>query len=172
MVCQGNPSFFHGDFHFDHILFDQTEQRFTLLDWRQDFGGHTTFGDTYYDLAKFCGGLRLNYDYIKQGRFNYSARDNQAELSFDRRKEGDAYERRFHSFIEEQGYNLHHVKLLVPIIFLNMAPLHHYPFDQFLFALGCLTLQAELGSSFARTLAADKSSESLNTSAKSRIIAG
>lgn len=144
-ICRGNPSFFHGDFHFDHILFDSERDTFRLLDWRQDFGGHAEFGDTYYDLAKFCGGLRLNYDYIKAGRFTYQERGDDVLFTFDRRKDGDAYEALFHAFIEEQGYSLETVKLLVPIIFLNMAPLHHYPFDKLLFALGCVTLQQELG---------------------------
>jgi NDP-sugar pyrophosphorylase family protein len=143
-ICCGNPSFFHGDFHFDHIIYDADRNSFKLLDWRQDFGGFTDFGDTYYDLAKFCGGLRLNYDYIKDGRFTYSESGDEVFFTFDRRPEGDLYETRFHKFIEDQGYSLEIVKLIIPIIFLNMAPLHHYPFDKMLFALGSLTLQNEV----------------------------
>jgi hypothetical protein len=155
-ICRGNPSFFHGDFHFDHILYDPQRETFRLLDWRQDFGGHSEFGDTYYDLAKFCGGLRLNYDYIKEGRFSYHESGDDVDFTFDRRREGDAYEARFHTFIEEQGYSLETVKLLVPIIFLNMAPLHHYPFDKLLFALGCSTLQRELADSFISSSEMDR----------------
>ena len=142
-ICAGNPTFFHGDFHFDHIIFDPEAETFRLLDWRQDFGGHTEFGDTYYDLAKFCGGLRLNYDYIKDGKFTYHEHQGKVEIAFDRRQEGDAYEARFHQFIEQQGYSVEMVKMIVPVIYLNMAPLHHYPFDKFLFALGCMTLERE-----------------------------
>jgi thiamine kinase-like enzyme len=156
IICKGNPSFFHGDFHFDHILFDSKRETFRLLDWRQDFGGYAEFGDTYYDLAKFCGGLRLNYDYIKEGRFTYSESGDDVVFTFDRRQEGDVYEERFHSFIEEQGYSLEIVKLLVPIIFLNMAPLHHYPFDKLLFALGCSTLQRELGDTIISSREVDR----------------
>jgi len=150
-ICRGNPSFFHGDFHFDHILFDEERETFRLLDWRQDFAGHTEFGDTYYDLAKFCGGLRLNYDYIKEGRFTYNEDGADVYFTFERREEGNTYEARFHRFIEEQGYSVETVKLLVPIIFLNMAPLHHYPFDKLLFALGCSTLQSELADTLLST---------------------
>lgn len=145
-ICMGNPSFFHGDFHFDHIIYDPNKETFRLLDWRQDFGGFTEFGDKYYDLAKFCGGLRLNYDYIKDGKFSYLENGGEVSFSFDRRQEGDAYETRFHKFIQDQGYSLEIVKLIVPIIYLNMAPLHHYPFDKLLFAFGCLNLQRELKS--------------------------
>ena len=43
-------------------------------------------------------------------------------------------------FIEKQGYDLKKVKVLTGIIWLNMAPLHHEPFDKFLYYWGKLNL--------------------------------
>ena len=41
-----------------------------------------------------------------------------------------------HKFIIENGYDLKKVEVLSSIIWINMAPLHEYPFDKLLFAHG------------------------------------
>ena len=41
-----------------------------------------------------------------------------------------------HDFIKENGYDLKKVETLSSIIWLNMAPLHEYPFNKFLFNFG------------------------------------
>ncbi|MCK4752968.1 MAG: NTP transferase domain-containing protein, partial [Planctomycetes bacterium] len=58
-LYEGIPTTIHGDLQFDNVLVsrDQISQleKFTLLDWRQDFGGLIYVGDLYYDLAKMYG---------------------------------------------------------------------------------------------------------------------
>ena len=44
------PVNFHGDLHFENII--ANKNKFTLLDWREDFSGLKNYGDLYYDLAK------------------------------------------------------------------------------------------------------------------------
>ncbi len=145
LLADGVPVSFHGDLQFDNILFNPSKQEFTLLDWRQDFSGQIEFGDIYYDLAKLYGGLILNYDYIKHNMFCYIEENAQeAYLDYAQRAQAKEYSQELQSYVARRGLNWEKIKLLVPIIFLNMSPLHHYPFDKFLFSLGRLMLDGEL----------------------------
>lgn len=143
-LYEGIPCFMHGDLQFDNILFDIGTNTFKLLDWRQDFGGHIEFGDLYYDLAKLYGGIVLNYDYIKLNLLSYS--ENQEEIFFDfaQRFQTDNYLKILSKYIEDNGYDLIKVRLLVALIYLNMSPLHHYPFDKMLYSLGRELLQEQV----------------------------
>ena len=140
----GIPSFIHGDLQFDNILYDEATDVFTLIDWRQDFGGHVEFGDRYYDLAKLYAGILVNYDYIKLNLLSYSEDSEGIFIDFAQRFQTNNYLEILSSFIVTQGYDLARVKLLVSIIYLNMSPLHHYPFDKLLFSLGRLMLNDEI----------------------------
>ena len=42
----------------------------------------------------------------------------------------------FENFVIENGYDLNKIKLITGLIYLNMAPLHHDPFDHLLYFLG------------------------------------
>lgn len=143
-LCDGKAAFMHGDLQFDNILYDRGTERFILLDWRQDFVGEIEYGDIYYDLAKLYGGIILNYDYIKLNLFSFENLDGHVRLDFAQRYLSDNYMGILADFIDSNGYDLGKVKLLVALIYLNMAPLHHYPFDIALYALGNLYLMHEL----------------------------
>ena len=136
LLEDGIPSFMHGDLQFDNVLYDAATGSFTLLDWRQDFGGQIEFGDLYYDLAKLYGGIVLNYDFIKLNLLSYFEDGNEIFIDFAQRFETKSYLEILGSFIYAQGYDLERVKLLVSLIYLNMSPLHHYPFDKLLYSLG------------------------------------
>lgn len=142
----GIPSFMHGDLQFDNVLYDLDTDSFKLLDWRQDFGGEVEFGDLYYDLAKLYGGIVLNYDYIKLNLLSYLERDDDIFIDFAQRFQTDSYLQILCEFIENQGYDLARVKLLVALIYLNMSPLHHYPFDKLLYSLGRQMLHEQIQS--------------------------
>lgn len=136
------PAFIHGDLQFDNVLV--AGNGFKLIDWRQDFGGSLESGDLYYDLAKLYGGLILNYDLIKKNQFSYSEDDNEISFDFATRGSMSDYRRMLERFIRERGYSMEKVEKLVGVIYLNMAPLHHYPFDKMLFALGTKVLHEGL----------------------------
>jgi len=136
LLENGIPSFIHGDLQFDNILYDAATDSFTLLDWRQDFGGQIEFGDLYYDLAKLYGGIILNYDYIKLNLLSYFEDSDEVFIDFAQRFETKSYLEVLSNFIGGQGFDLGRVKLLVALIYLNMSPLHHYPFDKLLYSLG------------------------------------
>lgn len=144
-LCDGRAVFFHGDLQFDNVLYDEKSDKFTLLDWRQDFAGESEFGDQYYDLGKLLGGVRLNYDYIKRNLFSYYESGSESWLDFAQRSQAPAYEKILFDFIESEKLDATRVKFLVPLIYLNMSPLHQPPFDRLLFDLGRLLLAQQLG---------------------------
>jgi choline kinase len=143
-LTEGVPCFMHGDLQFDNVLYDITSDKFLLLDWRQEFGGHVEFGDLYYDFAKLYGGIILNYDYIKLNLLNYSENELGIFFDFAQRFQADNYLSILSNYIQEKGYDLVKVRILVALIYLNMSPLHHYPFDKMLYSLGRELLHNEI----------------------------
>lgn len=137
-LCDGISSQFHGDFILDNII--ETQEGFTLIDWRQDFGGDLEIGDLYYDLAKLNHNLTVNHGIIEQNLFSPSS-DNCYILCNSTLIE---CKKILHKFIKDKGYDLNKVELLSSIIWLNMAPLHEYPFNKFLFNFGKYNLHKNL----------------------------
>ena len=61
---------FHGDLHFENILISTSDDKpFTLLDWRQDYGGILEYGDIYYDFAKLNHGFIICHELINNNLF-------------------------------------------------------------------------------------------------------
>ncbi|MBI4351707.1 MAG: NTP transferase domain-containing protein [Elusimicrobia bacterium] len=142
-LYSGTPVFMHGDLQFDNIL-HTGGGKFVLLDWRQDFGGRVEFGDLYYDLAKLYGGIVLNYDLIKKKLISYSEDGETIDFDFAQRHSSAGYLGTLLRFAAGKGWDVRKVRTLVPLIYLNMACLHHYPFDKMLYAFGRLLLAEEL----------------------------
>jgi NDP-sugar pyrophosphorylase family protein len=145
-LYSGIPSFIHGDLQFDNILYDKKTDKFLLIDWRQDFAGETEFGDLNYDLAKLLGGIILNYDYIKKGLFNYSEKNEEKQFDFATKISTSKFEKIFYDYLISNDLNIKKIKILTGLIFLNMAPLHHKPFNFILFALGMQTIHENINS--------------------------
>jgi choline kinase len=137
-LIDGIPSQFHGDFILDNII--ETKDGFCLIDWRQDFAGDLEVGDLYYDLAKLNHNLNINHDIVNRDLFD-SSKDNCYILINSKLNECKGV---LHSFITENGYDLKKVKILTSIIWLNMAPLHEHPFNDFLFSFGKYNLYKNL----------------------------
>jgi NDP-sugar pyrophosphorylase family protein len=129
-LCNGIPSKFHGDFILDNII--ETEDGFCLIDWRQNFAGRLEVGDMYYDLAKLNHNLTVNHDLVNRNLFNADS-NNCYILTNSKLNECQQI---LHQFIIDNGYDLQKVKTLTAIIWINMAPLHEYPFNTFLFNFG------------------------------------
>ena len=137
-LSDGVPSQFHGDFILDNII--KTKDGFKLIDWRQDFAGDLEVGDLYYDFAKLNHNLVVNHEIVDKGYYN-SNTENCFILCNSTLVRCTSI---LHKFIEEYGYDLNKVKVLTGIIWINMAPLHQYPFDKFLFNFGKYTLWQNL----------------------------
>ena len=136
MLYEGIPSFIHGDLQFDNIIYNEKLNKFILIDWRQDFAGQIEFGDLYYDIAKLYGGILLNYDYIKKGLFKVNQDGDELNIDFKVRDNSSAYIEILEEYIESNKMNKKIVLFLVGLIYINMAPLHHKPFNFLLFGLG------------------------------------
>jgi len=137
-ICDINEwRFIHGDLHFDNTIYDTATDQFTAIDWRTDFAGGV-YGDIYYDLAKMLGGIWLDYRAVKNGLLDYTERSDYATISIPSVDQAEKYELILRSWVMKKGLEWRKVQLLVPIIYLNMSPLHDPPFDKFLIALAQL----------------------------------
>lgn len=134
-LCDGAATrYWHGDLHSENIL--TNGEYFKLIDWRDDFGGSLTVGDIYYDLAKILHGLIVSHSLIKANHFNITIKNNEIEFELLRKHTLFECEDGFYKFLKEAGYDVDKVKVLTALIFLNIAPLHHHPYNLLLFYLG------------------------------------
>lgn len=137
-LCSGIPTGFHGDFILDNILCSGLDS-FTLLDWRQDFGGQLERGDLYYDLAKLNHNLIFNHDIVNKNLFEIKLGD-KVFVDILRSHNLTVCQDILRQFIKEKGLDQKKVNVLTALIWINMAALHHYPLNMFLFYFGKLNL--------------------------------
>ena len=143
-LAQGLAGRFHGDFHFENILWNPARQRFTFLDWRQDFGGDLYTGDIYYDLAKLLHGLIISHELIAKDLYSVKWRPAEIVYDFHRKQILVECERRFGQWLALQGYDTKKVWTLTALIYLNIAALHHDPYGLLLYALGKVMLKNQI----------------------------
>lgn len=143
-LCQGLPGRFHGDFHFENIIYNSQDNKFIFLDWRQEFAGNLEIGDIYYDFAKLLHGLIINHQIISNNQYKVSWNDNKLNYEFLRREILVECENYFYSWLKANNYDIKKTKLLTSLIFINIAPLHHFPYSQLLYALGVSMLYKNL----------------------------
>ncbi len=143
-LANGLPGRFHGDFHFENILWDEATQKFTFLDWRQDFGGDLSVGDIYYDLAKLLHGLIVSHELIARNLFSVEWGKDQINYDLHRKQILVECEQYYGTWLESKGYDRKKVWILTALIYLNIAALHHYPYSLMLFGLGKKMLSQEL----------------------------
>lgn len=143
-LADGLPGRFHGDFHFENILWSQPEEKFIFLDWRQDFGGDLSTGDIYYDLAKLLHGLIVNHKIIVGNLYTVNWNTHSIDFDLCRKQILVECERYFSLWLERYCYDRRKVSVLAALIFLNISPLHHHPYSLLLYALGKSMLQSEM----------------------------
>lgn len=124
---------FHGDLQFDNIIWNETKQQFTYIDWRESFGGNTDGGDIYYDLAKLYGGSIIPYNVMKN-EDNITLIEGSYSVQYDYQVSTNLtkFKTYFENWIVENGYSLYKVKFITGLIFLNMSPLHDDKFSKML----------------------------------------
>lgn len=135
-LSNGMAGRFHGDFHFENILWDQQIEKFIFLDWRQDFGDDLIVGDIYYDLAKLLHGLIVSHDVVTKGAFSIIWSENAIHYELYRKQSLVECERYFSEWCRQNQFDYARVKILAALIFVNIACLHHYPYSLLLYALG------------------------------------
>jgi hypothetical protein len=143
-MSNGIASNFHGDLQFDNILL-KDDGKFLLLDWRQDFSKIVNYGDQYYDLAKLNGGIQVSYKLIKLNKFLFHKDSlNRITIKHDIPIELVRSRKIFNSFLKNKGLDATKVDILTSLIYLNMSPMHHEPFDHFIYNYGKLLLYKAL----------------------------
>ncbi len=145
-ICSGIPVRFHGDLHFENILvnYENELNKFSLLDWRQDFGGELFYGDIYYDFAKLNHGLIISHQMVDKNLFDIQIQGNNVYFSFYRDEKLIDCEKFFDKWLIENGYDIKKVKIMTALIFLNIAALHHNPYNKLLYFLGKSMLHENL----------------------------
>ena len=143
-LADGLAGRFHGDFHFENILWNATDRHFTFLDWRQDFGGDLSTGDIYYDFAKLLHGLIISHELIAGDFYSVDWQADEINYDFHRKQILVECERHFGDWLEMEGYDKKKVWVLTALIYLNIAALHHHPYSLLLFSLGKTMLNNEL----------------------------
>jgi NDP-sugar pyrophosphorylase family protein len=142
-LCQGLPVQFHGDYILDNII--ETEEGFSLLDWRQDFAGQIECGDLYYDLGKLNHNLVVNHDIINRNLFkvvNHNDGSIECDILVNYKLVQCQYI--FKDFVIKNNWDYNKVQILTSLIWLNMSALHHHPLNLFLFYFGKYNLYKHL----------------------------
>ena len=143
-LCNTTPTLFHGDFILDNII-KVDEKNFTLIDWRQDFAGELVAGDKYYDLGKLAHNLVVNHEIIDNNHFQIKkGKDGSIIINIHRLQTLVECERILFDWLKRNDFDVKKVKILRAIIWLNMSPLHHHPFDNFLYYFGKYNLYQAL----------------------------
>jgi NDP-sugar pyrophosphorylase family protein len=135
-ICNGIVSNTHGDWNMSNIIFDERSNKYTFVDWRQDFGGIVEYGDVYYDFAKMYACLYWPHTSIKSGKYVYEKNENNISVSIEIPNDLVESANLFDEWIIKNGYDLKKTKILTGIVWLNMAPLHEKPLDKHLYYSG------------------------------------
>jgi len=143
-LSDGLAGRFHGDFHFENILWTPSSQKFTFLDWRQDFGGNISVGDIYYDFAKLLHGLIISHELIARDLYSVGWGSTDINFDFLRKQVLVECEHYFFNWLKDHGYDVKKVRLMTALIYLNIAALHHVPYGLMLYCLGKKMLKIEL----------------------------
>ena len=144
-LCDGKAVRFHGDLHFENILLDaEGTPPFVLLDWRQNFGGILEYGDVYYDFAKLLHGLIISHEMVKKNMFSISQCANEISYEIWRKHSLVECETVLSAYVVRKGFDWSKVRTLAALIFINIAPLHHYPYSKLLYYLGKHMLSRQL----------------------------
>lgn len=130
---------FHGDFILENILLK--DNKFILIDWREDFGNDIKNGDIYYDLAKLKHNIYFNHENIENNLYNLTYKnDNECILDLKCNYDLIYQIKDYENIITNKNLCNKKINILMSLIWINMSPLHEYPLNNFLLNLGKFNL--------------------------------
>lgn len=137
----------HGDLHPDNIIVTHDDSQFRFLDWRQDIAGMTSgWGDLYYDLGKLRHGLIVDHEVVSKGEFEVIFDNLGSFWTISQSDKKRQWLQEIDIFIQEQKFDIQRSRVMTALIFINIACLHHEPYDMFLMLLGhSLLFETTLG---------------------------
>ena len=130
-----NPFYksFHGDLQFDNIIYDEINEEYVYIDWRDSFGRRVDGGDVYYDLAKLYGGLLIPYNLMKdENKIIFSEGEYSVSYDYPVSDNLIKFKKIYERWIIEKGFDLDKIKFITGLIYLNMSPLHDGKFGKML----------------------------------------
>lgn len=137
---------FHGDLHFDNVIYEEKTDCFVYVDWRDSFEGETEGGDLYYDLGKLYGGTLIPFELLKDDtKVVLSEGSSTVTYSYDIPQTLRDFKRVYENWLAVQGYDLKRVKLIAALAFINSAPLHSDIWAKVLWFKGIELLHETLG---------------------------
>ena len=80
--------------------------------------------------------MNLSYKNIKENKFSFDMSGSSVHYNYYIKNDLLEAKEMYEQFLTTNGYNLEKVKIMTGLIFLNMSPLHHDPFDHLLYFLG------------------------------------
>ena len=103
---------------------------------RHNFAGVTRYGDIYYDFAKLHHALSVTHEVIRKNEFSVEV--NGGFVSYNIALKNNLMEFRnvFEKFVRAEGFDVHKVRVQSALTYLNIAPLHHHPYNVFLYYYG------------------------------------
>jgi len=109
-----------------------------------DLCGHATLA-TAYCLKRYQNYLDDEILFhTKSGTIKSKFVEDKIELKLPKRKNTKILIKYFEDYLKNKKIDLKKVRILTGLIFLNMSPLHHDPFDKLLFIYGKYYLQKNL----------------------------
>jgi len=143
LITTNKKYYFHGDCVLDNLIITP-EKDIKFIDWRQDFCGDIDGGDVYYDLGKLSHSLTLNHNLISKNLYSYKEFElngvKHIELDILRKSTHVEFEKMFTQFVVDNEYDIKKINIIKSLIWINMSPLHHNPFNYFLYYFGLLNL--------------------------------
>jgi len=125
---------FHGDFIFDNIL--KTDDKFVLIDWRENFDGNLDYGDIYYEFAKLKHNLIFNHKNILNNLFTIDINDKEVNVDLKCNYLLMEQTNELDNFLIKHKYDVTKVNIIMSIVWLNMSPLYEGDLRWFLFYFG------------------------------------
>lgn len=135
-ISDGLPGQFHGDYHFENIIYNKNEDEFKFLDWRQNFEKSLDIGDIYYDFAKLNHGMIICHELIAKDMFKAEWEGEKITFDFARKQSLVECEQYFYKWLNTNGYDVKKVKIMTALIFLNICALHDDPYVFLLYGVG------------------------------------
>jgi len=121
------PGVFHGDLNFGNIVWaDDGLPPLKGIDWRENFGPVSDWGDLRYDRAKLMAGCVVHWENARVGDFRPWS-------------EGPRYLQMFRDAWQDST-----VEIIAALSLFNSAPLHAAPLDEILVVRGAAWLQEVL----------------------------
>lgn len=114
--------FAHLDLVFGNIFFENNN--IFIIDPRGSYLGNTSYGDIYYDYAKYYQSIYGLYDFLAEDKFNIDIipKDMKIKYEIEKPKSYNVIKKLFENFFN--GLDMNVIKLIEALQFITMIPAH------------------------------------------------